>query len=84
LTPDQRSIVRGRRYNRTKEKQGGTGANQHQQKLQGDTYADTAIAIAAQRELGKFADLCHDTIAKLKIISQQADEPTKKGYEQIR
>ena len=49
LTPDQRSIIRGRRYNRTKKAQGGTGANQH--KSRGDKVSPllkTAKALASQ------------------------------------
>ena len=49
LTPDQRSIIRGRRYNRTKKAQGGTGANQH--KSRGAEVAplpNTAKALADQ------------------------------------
>ena len=53
LTPDQRSIMRGRRYNRTKKKQGGTGANQHVQKSQVDTSADTATALAEQHGVSR-------------------------------
>ena len=45
--------MRGRRYNRTKKKQGGTGANQHVQKSQVDTSADTATALAEQHGVSR-------------------------------
>ena len=48
LTPDQRSIMRGRRYNRTKKAKGGDYGNQHTPKLQSDTLPDTATALAAE------------------------------------
>jgi N6-adenosine-specific RNA methylase IME4 len=41
LSPDAASLLRGRRYNRAKKAQGGTGANQHkQQKAQSEPTAD--------------------------------------------
>ena len=58
LTPDQRSIIRGRRYNRTKKAQGGTGANQYSQKLQNDTSANKAI------DLGKAHGVHRSTIIR--------------------
>lgn len=52
LTPDQADIIKGRRYNRQKKMQGGTGANQHtEQKCQNDTSAkcgDVATQLAKE------------------------------------
>ena len=48
LTPDQASLLRGRRYNRAKKAQGGTGANQHKQKDQIDPSARTAERLGKQ------------------------------------
>ena len=48
LTPDQMSLLRGRRYNRAKKAQGGTGANQYKQKGQNDTSANTADRLAKE------------------------------------
>ena len=64
LPPDVVSLIIGRRYRRTKKAQGGTGANQHTQKCQSDTSADTASLIAKESGVsrrtvirdGKFAD----------------------------
>jgi hypothetical protein len=54
----------GRRYNRAKKKQGGTGANQHKQSGQNARSAKTATMLAKQhgvnqatvRRAGAFAD----------------------------
>ena len=48
LTGDQASILRGRRYNRTKKAQGGTGANQWEQSGQNVRSANTAETLAKQ------------------------------------
>jgi len=49
LTPEQMSLLRGRRYNRLKQPQGGTGANQHtEQSDQNDRSAKTAERLAAE------------------------------------
>ena len=53
LTPDQRSIMRGRRYNRTKKAKGGDYGNQHTPKLQSDTLPDTATALANQHGVSR-------------------------------
>jgi N6-adenosine-specific RNA methylase IME4 len=47
LTPDQMRLLRGRRYNRQKRPQGGTGANQYMQKDQNDLSA-TADKLAKE------------------------------------
>ena len=47
LTLDQRRLLRGERYNAQKKAQGGTGANQHKQRVQNAPSAHpTAAAIA--------------------------------------
>lgn len=64
LTPDQTALLLGRKYNRAKKKQGGTGANQYEQRDQNDPSAKTADKIAAQhgvspatvKRAGQFAD----------------------------
>lgn len=65
LKPDQISLLRGRRYNRVKRPQGGTGANQfNEQRDQNDPSAKTAEIIGEQygvsaptiKRDGKFAD----------------------------
>ena len=49
LSPDQANMLRGRRYNRAKKKQGGTGANQHSEQTgQNVQSANTAARLAAQ------------------------------------
>ena len=48
LSPDQMSFIRGRRYNRTKKAQGGTGANQFKQTAQNGHSAPTAESLAVQ------------------------------------
>ena len=44
LTPDQMSIIRGRRYNRQKKVQGGD----HKSKCQNDTLIDTSEVLAKE------------------------------------
>lgn len=48
VDPDTASMLRGLLYNGAKKQQGGTGANQHAQKDQSDTSANTAATIAKQ------------------------------------
>lgn len=49
ITPDQFTLLLGRRYNRAKRAQGGTGANQHTvQTRQIDGTAQTAAKLAAE------------------------------------
>jgi len=45
--------LRGRRYNRTKSKQGGTGANQYKQTPQNDVSASSAERLAKQHGVSK-------------------------------
>jgi hypothetical protein len=53
LTNDQRSYLRGRRYNRTKKSKGGDYGNQHTPKSQSDTLPDTATALAEQHGVSR-------------------------------
>lgn len=53
LTPDQRSLLRGRRYNRTKKAQGGDRKSEAVSKLQSDTLIDTATALANQHGVSR-------------------------------
>ena len=46
--PEWGDKLRGRRYNRAKKAQGGTGANQYKQKDQNDTSANTAKRLAKE------------------------------------
>jgi hypothetical protein len=49
LSPVDFKLALGRRYNRTKKAQGGTGANQHKEQTdQNDTSANTAAKLATQ------------------------------------
>jgi len=64
LTPDQFTLLLGRRYNRAKKAQGGTGANQHMQKDQIEPSASTAEKLAKEhgvspatvKRAGQYAD----------------------------
>ena len=64
LTADAFTLLLGRRYNRAKRAQGGTGSNQHTQSGQNDHSAKTASKLAAEhavsektvRRAGKFAE----------------------------
>jgi hypothetical protein len=63
LSPDAFKLLLGRRYNRAKSAQGGTGANQYAQKAQFEPSASTADKLAEQhgvsretvKRAGKFA-----------------------------
>ena len=50
ITPDQFTLLLGRRYNRAKKAQGGTGANQHEQS--GKTYHSAKTAQVLADEYG--------------------------------
>jgi phage N-6-adenine-methyltransferase len=64
LTPDGFALLLGRRYNRAKKLQGGTGANQHEQSGQNVHSAKTAERLASEhgvsektvRRAGRFAE----------------------------
>jgi hypothetical protein len=64
VTPEIAAALRGIYYLSMKKGQGGTGANQHKQKDQNDTSADTAEQVA--KELAAIAGVSHDTVAKVK------------------
>jgi N6-adenosine-specific RNA methylase IME4 len=91
LTTDQRSDLRGRRYNLTKQKQGGTGSNQHKQKSQSDTSADTATALAEQHGVsratiirdGKKAEAL-DKLAETKPEEAKAVRDGVKRFNEVR
>ncbi len=51
LTPDQRSLLRGRRYNRTKKANDGSRGNQHGQAVDKVSVANTAETLAAQHHV---------------------------------
>ena len=53
LTRDQFTLLIGRRYNRVKKAQGGTGANQHEQTGQNVQSANTAESLAADYGVGE-------------------------------
>ncbi len=88
LTNDQRSFLRGRRYNRTKKAQGGTGANQHTSKVEEvATLQRTAEAIAKQhgvsertiRSDGKKAE----AIEKLALTNPEAAKAVTDGQKRF-
>lgn len=51
-TPEQYKIITGRIYNRRKKPQGGTGANQHEQRDQIDPSANDKTAEQVAKEMG--------------------------------
>jgi N6-adenosine-specific RNA methylase IME4 len=53
LTPDQRSLLRGRRYNRVKKKHGGDRKSEAASKSQSDTLIDTASIMAAENKVSR-------------------------------
>lgn len=84
LKPDQFTLLLGRRYNRAKKKQGGTGANQNKQQSGKNCHsAKTAESLADQhgvsektvRNAGKFAD----AVDKLKEVAPEITESINKG-----
>ena len=99
LSPDAFKLALGRRYNRTKKAQGGTGANQHKQKGQIDLSAtNTAAKLAAEHSVsektvkraGKFADEVAKTpelqkaIRERRPVSQVKRETKEKKREERR
>jgi phage N-6-adenine-methyltransferase len=87
LTPDQASLLRGRRYNRAKKPQGGTGANQYQQTGQ-NVQSATAERLAQQhgvtertiRRDGDFAEAVETLKPHIPDIEQRVlsgDVPSK-------
>jgi phage N-6-adenine-methyltransferase len=83
LDSRQMSLLRGRIYNRTKPKQGGTGANQHQQSGQNVRSALSAAELAAEhgvdektiRRDGKFAEAVEALGIERQIVSGEIDAP---------
>jgi hypothetical protein len=78
LTPDQRSLIRGRRYNRTKKAQGGD----HKSKSQSDTLIDTATAIATRHGVSR-ATIIRDG-KRAEAIEKLADALRPKAKEKQR
>jgi len=83
LDARQMSLLRGRRYNRTKPKQGGTGANQHQQSGQNVRSALSASELAAEhgvdektiRRDGKFAEAVEALGIEREIVTGEINAP---------
>jgi len=77
----QLSLLRGRRYNRIKPKQGGTGANQHEQSGQNVHSARSALAAEhgvnekTIRRDGEFAEAVEALGIEREIVARQIDAP---------
>jgi hypothetical protein len=79
LTPDQRTLMLGRRYNRTKNQHGGD----RKSKYQNDTLINNAETIAQQhgvtaitvKRAGKYAD----AVAKVKAIESTGSDELKQA-----
>lgn len=98
LSPDAFRLLLGRRYNRQKKAQGGTGANQHSQKDQNDLSANTAEKLATEhgvsaptvKRAAKFAEEVEKTpelqeaIATGKPVLQAKRELKEKKREERR
>jgi N6-adenosine-specific RNA methylase IME4 len=90
LTPDQRSILRGRRYNRTKKPQGGTGANQFKQSGQ-SVHSATAESLAKEHHVsektirrdGKRAEAL-DLLAEVEPEKAQAVRDGVKKFNEVK
>ncbi len=74
LTPDQRSILRGRRYNRTKKSHGAEPGTKRV-KSQSDTLLDTAAALGAQHGVSRATVIRDGTLG---AVSQEAVEGAAK------
>jgi len=91
LTTDQRSDLRGRRYNLTKKKQGGDRKSEAASKSQNDTLIDTATALAEQHGVsratiirdGKKADAL-DKLAETKPEEAKAVRDGLKRFNEVR
>lgn len=85
LTPDAFKLLLGRRYNRTKKQQSGTGANQHVQRGQSGPSAKTADTLAEQhgvsartvKRAGQFADAVDKLDLAEEVNSGQTNIPQK-------
>lgn len=83
LHPDQMSLLRGRRYNRTKKAVGGTGANQFKQSGQNVHFPKTAESLAVQhgvdektiRRDGKFAEAVEVLGLESEVAAGAVDAP---------
>jgi len=81
LDARQMSLLRGRRYNRIKPKQGGTGANQHEQSGQNVQSARSALAAdhgvdeKTIRRDGKFAEAVETLGIEREIVAGEIDAP---------
>lgn len=83
LHPDAFTLLLGRRYNRTKRAQGGTGANQHKQSPQSGDSAKTSVKLAREHGVskntveraGKFAE----SVEKAKAIDPQIETKVASG-----
>jgi hypothetical protein len=81
LDARQMSLLRGRRYNRIKPKQGGTGANQHEQSGQNVQSARTALAAEhgvnekTIRRDGEFAEAVETLGIEREIVAGDIDAP---------
>jgi FixJ family two-component response regulator len=67
MTAEYEQVVIGRIYNRTKKPQGGTGANQHKQKVQNELSATTAKKIADEYGMNEktVVTKCHNGVKKV-------------------
>ena len=77
LSPDDFRLAVGRRYNRTKKAQGGTGANQHKQTGQNVQSATTAAAIAAESGVDE------RTVRRAGKLAEAVDEVQKEDPETV-
>lgn len=83
LRPEQMSLLRGRRYNRTKKAQGGTGANRFVQSHQNEDSVKTAERLAQQHGVskatierdGKFAEAVEALELETEVASGVIDAP---------
>lgn len=81
LDSRQMSLLRGRRYNRIKPKQGGTGANQHEQSGQNVQSARSALAAEhgvnekTIRRDGEFAEAVETLGIEREIVAGEIDAP---------
>ena len=89
ISPDAFRLLLGRRYNRMKKVQGGTGANQHKQKAQFEPFASTADKLAVEHSVsretvkraGKFAEEVEASPALQDAIKQ--NKPVRKVKKEV-
>lgn len=83
LDPRQMSLLRGRRYNRTKKGVGGNGSNQYEQFHQNDGIAGTAKRLAQEHGVGqatierdgKFAEAVEKLGIEREVVTGQIEAP---------